>query len=59
MAKTPTHDKLEGAADKVKGRVREAAGAMTGSTSEKAKGQGDQLKGTAKKKKGHIKDLGK
>ena len=43
--------------DKAKGRVREAAGALTGDESEKAKGQGEQLKGTAKNKKGHLKDL--
>jgi uncharacterized protein YjbJ (UPF0337 family) len=57
MGKSASEDKWEGAADKVKGRVREAAGAITGDESEKAKGQGDQLKGTAKNKKGHLKDL--
>jgi uncharacterized protein YjbJ (UPF0337 family) len=57
MAKSSARDKAEGAADKIKGRAREAAGAVTGNESEKAKGQGDQLKGTAKNKKGHLKDL--
>jgi uncharacterized protein YjbJ (UPF0337 family) len=57
MAKSAARDKTEGAADKLKGRAREAAGALTGNESEKAKGQGDQLKGTAKNKKGHLKDL--
>jgi uncharacterized protein YjbJ (UPF0337 family) len=59
MGKSPAKDKTEGALDKVKGRAREAAGALTGDESQKAKGQGEQVKGTAKNKKGHLKDLAK
>lgn len=57
MAKSAARDKTEGAGDKVKGRVKEAAGALKGDESKKAKGQGEQLKGTAKNKKGHLKDI--
>ncbi len=35
--------------DKAKGRVKEAAGAMTGDTHLKNEGRGDQAKGSAKK----------
>ena len=57
MPKSSARDKGGGAADKVKGRLKEAGGALTGNEERKARGQGDQVKGTAKKKKGHLKDL--
>jgi uncharacterized protein YjbJ (UPF0337 family) len=50
-------DKNEGAMDKAKGRVKEAAGSLTGNKDKKAEGQADQDKGTLKKKKGAAKDL--
>jgi uncharacterized protein YjbJ (UPF0337 family) len=43
--------------DKAKGRIKEAAGAVTGDEEKKAEGQSDQTKGTAKEKKGKLKDL--
>ena len=50
-------DKSEGAMDKVKGRAKEAAGAVTGDDAKKSEGRSDQTKGTAKEKKGKVKDL--
>jgi uncharacterized protein YjbJ (UPF0337 family) len=43
--------------DKAKGRVKEAAGSLTGNKDRKAQGRADQDKGTLKKKKGVAKDL--
>lgn len=43
--------------DKAKGRLKEAAGALSGDKDRKAEGRADQRKGTAKEKKGHLKDL--
>jgi uncharacterized protein YjbJ (UPF0337 family) len=55
--KSSGQDKGEGAMDKVKGRAKEAAGAVTGDDVKKSEGRSDQTKGTAKEKKGKIKDL--
>ena len=55
--KSSRQDKGEGAMDKVKGRAKEAAGAVTGDEVRKSEGRSDQRKGTAKEKKGHLKDL--
>lgn len=54
---TGQDDRKEGAMDKAKGRVKEAAGALTGDKNKKAEGRADQRSGTAKEKKGHLKDL--
>jgi len=43
--------------DKAKGRIKEAAGALTGDRERKAEGRADQRWGIAKEKKGHLKDL--
>jgi uncharacterized protein YjbJ (UPF0337 family) len=43
--------------DKAKGRVKEAAGSLTGNKDMKAEGQADQNKGILKDKKGALKDL--
>jgi len=43
--------------DKVKGRFKEATGAVTGDENLKAEGRADQRKGTVKEKKGKLKDL--
>ena len=56
-SKTSGEDKSEGAADKAKGRFKEAAGAVTGDENLKAEGRSDQRKGTVKEKKGKLKDL--
>jgi len=57
MARSSARDKTGGKADKLKGRLKEAGGALTGNEERKAKGQSSQVKGTARKKKGHLKDL--
>jgi uncharacterized protein YjbJ (UPF0337 family) len=56
-SKTSDQDRTEGAVDKVKGRFKEAAGAVTGDENLKAEGRADQRKGTVKEKKGKLKDL--
>ncbi|PLS84214.1 MAG: CsbD family protein [Actinobacteria bacterium] len=43
--------------DKAKGRLKEAAGSLTGDKDKKSEGRSDQRKGTAKEKKGALKDL--
>ena len=43
---TPNEDRAEGAADKVKGRLKDAAGAVSGDRSLQAEGRADQIKGT-------------
>ena len=55
--KTSRQDKNEGAMDKAKGRIKEAAGALSGDKEKKSEGRSDQTKGTAKEKKGALKDL--
>ena len=57
MATNKTRDKVEGKGDEAKGRVKEAAGALTGDESKRSEGAADQLKGKLKNKKGHLKDL--
>ncbi len=55
--KTGQDDRNEGAVDKAKGRMKEAAGALTGNKNKKAEGRADQRSGTMKEKKPHLKDL--
>ncbi len=50
-------DKNEGAMDKLKGRAKEAAGAVTGNEATKSEGRSDQRKSTGKKKEGKLMDL--
>lgn len=54
---TPNEDRLEGAVDKAKGRLKDAGGAVTGDRSLQAEGRGDQAKGTVKEKKGLLRKL--
>lgn len=54
---TPNQDRIEGAGDKVKGRVKDAGGALTGDRDLQAEGRGDQVKGTFKEKKGLLRKL--
>jgi uncharacterized protein YjbJ (UPF0337 family) len=54
---TPNEDRLEGAADKAKGRMKDAGGALTGDRDLQAEGRGDQAKGTLKEKKGLLRNL--
>ena len=55
--KSSAQDKTEGAADKAKGRLKEAAGALSGDKEKKSEGKASQRSGTMKEKKGHLKDL--
>ncbi|MDQ3911811.1 MAG: CsbD family protein [Actinomycetota bacterium] len=55
--KTSGEDRSEGAMDKAKGRLKEAAGAVTGDEAKKSEGRADQRSGTFKEKKGKIKDV--
>jgi uncharacterized protein YjbJ (UPF0337 family) len=55
--KSSRQDKGEGAVDKAKGRMKEAAGSLTDNEEKKAEGRSDQTKGTYKEKKGKVKDL--
>ena len=55
--KSSRQDRGEGAMDKLKGRAKEAAGAVTGNEATKSEGRSDQTKGTAKEKKGKLRDL--
>ena len=55
--KSSSQDKVEGTMDKLKGRAKEAAGALTGDEEMKAEGRSEQTKGTVKEKKGKIKDV--
>ena len=56
-ARSSKDDRNEGAMDKAKGRIKEAAGALTGDKDKKSEGRSDQRKGTAKEKMGSAKDL--
>jgi uncharacterized protein YjbJ (UPF0337 family) len=49
-------DRTEGRWDEAKGRVKEAAGDLTGDRETEAEGEKDQTKGKAKQAKGDLKD---
>lgn len=55
--KSGNQDRVEGFGAKVRGRVREAGGALTGNRHERAAGRTDQVKGTMKEKRGLLKKL--
>lgn len=52
----PKKNKADGTADDMKGRAKEAAGAVTNDSSTRTEGRKDQLKGKAKKKIGEVKE---
>lgn len=55
-----TQDSLEGKADKLKGRVKDAAGGLTNDPGTQTEGKWDKLKGEAKDKLGKLeRDLGR
>ena len=56
-SKTSGEDRSEGAMNKAKGRLKEAAGAVTGDERMKEEGKADQRGGTVKEKKGKLKNL--
>jgi uncharacterized protein YjbJ (UPF0337 family) len=47
---------VKGAADKVKGALKDAAGKLTGDDKLRAEGKFDKLKGDARKVAGDVKD---
>jgi uncharacterized protein YjbJ (UPF0337 family) len=49
-------DKAGGTLDNVRGRIREATGALTGSDCSRAKGSARQGRGSARKKRGYLRD---
>jgi uncharacterized protein YjbJ (UPF0337 family) len=55
--RSKARDKAGGTVDKLRGRFQEASGALTGKDSKKVKGQGRQAKGSARKKRGHLRDM--
>jgi uncharacterized protein YjbJ (UPF0337 family) len=57
MATSRTRDKVSGAIQFVKGRLKERSGSRTGNRTRQASGEMDQVKGGARNKKGHAKDL--
>ncbi len=50
-------DRVEGAINKAKGRMKEAVGALTGNRAQSREGRSDQRKGTFKEKMGKLKNL--
>jgi uncharacterized protein YjbJ (UPF0337 family) len=47
---------MAGKSDQVKGRVKEAAGSLTGNKDLESEGKTDRLAGEVKEKAGHVKD---
>ncbi|OYO18908.1 CsbD family protein [Enemella evansiae] len=52
-------DKMQNAADKAGGKIKEGAGKATGNERLEAEGKGDQAKGGIKQAGENIKDAGK
>jgi uncharacterized protein YjbJ (UPF0337 family) len=50
---------IKGAADKIKGAVKEAAGHVTGNKKLEAEGKADKAEGAARQSVGDIKDAGR
>lgn len=50
------HDRIEGAATNMGGKVKEAAGKITGDEKLKAEGRADQVKGKVQNAVGGMKD---
>jgi uncharacterized protein YjbJ (UPF0337 family) len=55
--KSSTKDKIKGLADKVKGKVKEGVGSLSGNRDLEEEGKTNQLKGAARNKVGKIKKL--
>lgn len=52
----PDHDRIEGAAKNMGGKVKEAAGDLTGDQKMKAEGKADQMEGKVQNTVGGVKD---
>ena len=52
----PDHDRVEGAARNIGGKIKEAAGKLTGDAKLEADGKADQVEGKVQNAVGGIKD---
>lgn len=52
----PDHDRVDGAAKNIGGKIKEAAGKLTGDEKLKAEGRADQLSGKVQNALGGVKD---
>lgn len=52
----PDHDRIEGAAKNIGGKIKEAAGKVTGDEKLKAEGRADQVEGKVQNAVGGLKD---
>ena len=52
----PDHDRVEGAAKNIGGKIKEAAGKLTGDEKLKAEGRADQVAGKVQNAVGGLKD---
>ena len=52
----PDHDRIEGAGKNLGGKVKEAAGKVTGDEKLKAEGRADQVEGKVQNAVGGVKD---
>jgi uncharacterized protein YjbJ (UPF0337 family) len=52
----PDHDRVEGSAKQMGGKVKEAAGDLTGDHKMKAEGKADQMEGKVQNAVGGVKD---
>ena len=52
----PDHDRVEGAGKNIGGKVKEAAGKVTGDEKLKAEGRADQMEGKVQNTVGGVKD---
>ncbi len=52
----PDHDRIEGAVKNIGGKIKEAAGKVTGDEKLKAEGRADQVEGKAQNAFGGLKD---
>lgn len=50
------HDRIEGAAKNIGGKIKEAAGKLTGDEKLKAEGRADQISGKVQNAVGGVKD---
>jgi uncharacterized protein YjbJ (UPF0337 family) len=50
------HDRIEGAAKNIGGKIKEAAGKVTGDTKMQAEGKADQVEGKVQNTVGGVKD---
>ena len=52
----PDHDRIEGAAKNIGGKIKEGVGNLTGDEKLKAEGKADQIEGKAQNAFGGLKD---